>query len=183
MCVRIGRLEVVAESMEKKFDTFVSYCTTSMSMIEKRQGEIGHIMSQFVDKSAIAKEVELDDPQAAEGHHPVEMADVVFLRLTHINADMEHAFYCYIFDKNFPSERFNVASVQSDIKLWPFKVISGPANKPRTVVNYKGEDKPFVAEEISIVVLINMKENAAEAFHNVVLVGGSTRIPKGQQLL
>ncbi|CAK9177812.1 unnamed protein product [Ilex paraguariensis] len=74
-------------------------------------------------------------------------------------------------------------SNKSDIKLWPFKVISGPTDKPRTVVNYKGEDKSFVAKEMSTMVLINMKENVVEAFHNVVLVGGSTRIHKVQQLL
>ncbi|CAK9181102.1 unnamed protein product [Ilex paraguariensis] len=119
--VRIGRLEVVAEHIKKKFDTLASHCTTSMSMIEKRLGEIGH-MSQFVDKSVKAKEVphdmggnneedeidltnvELDDPQATEGHHPDEMADVVFPRLTHINADVERAIYNYIYDKNLSFE-------------------------------------------------------------------------------
>ena len=57
MCVRIGRLEVVAERMEIFFDTFASHSTTSMSMMEKRLAEIGHIVSQIVDKSATMKEV------------------------------------------------------------------------------------------------------------------------------
>ncbi|VVB15378.1 unnamed protein product [Arabis nemorensis] len=50
--------------------------------------------------------------------------------------------------------------VQSDMKLWPFKVISGPADKPMIVVNYKGEEKQFSAEEISSMVLVKMREIA-----------------------
>ena len=46
--------------MEKKFDTFASHCTTSLFVMEKRLGEIGHIVSQFVDKSATAKDVPHD---------------------------------------------------------------------------------------------------------------------------
>ena len=34
-------------------------------------------------------------------------------------------------------------SVQSDIKLWPFKVESGAEDKPMIVVQYKGETKKF----------------------------------------
>uniref|UniRef100_A0A452Z9K6 Heat shock cognate 70 kDa protein n=1 Tax=Aegilops tauschii subsp. strangulata TaxID=200361 RepID=A0A452Z9K6_AEGTS len=49
------------------------------------------------------------------------------------------------------------------MKLWPFKVIPGPADKPMIVVNYKGEEKQFAAEEISSMVLIKMRE-IAEAF-------------------
>ena len=49
------------------------------------------------------------------------------------------------------------------MKLWPFKVIAGPGNKPMIIVNYKGEDKQFSPEEISAMVLAKMKETA-EAF-------------------
>ena len=49
------------------------------------------------------------------------------------------------------------------MKLWPFKVIPGPGDKPMIVVTYKGEEKQFSAEEISSMVLTKMKE-IAEAF-------------------
>ncbi|KAK2430980.1 heat shock cognate 70 kDa protein [Trifolium repens] len=49
------------------------------------------------------------------------------------------------------------------MKLWPFKIISGPAEKPMIGVNYKGEDKQFAAEEISSMVLMKMRE-IAEAY-------------------
>ncbi|CAF2054254.1 unnamed protein product [Brassica napus] len=48
------------------------------------------------------------------------------------------------------------SSVQSDMKLWPFKIIPGPADKPMILVNYKGEEKQFTSEEISSMVLIKM---------------------------
>ncbi|KAL1817731.1 hypothetical protein DCAR_0522206 [Daucus carota subsp. sativus] len=69
-----------------------------------------------------------------------------------------------VFDaKRLIGRRFNDPSVQSDMKLWPFKVIPGPGEKPMIVVNYKGESKQFAAEEISSMVLIKMRE-IAEAF-------------------
>uniref|UniRef100_A0A2N9GZQ5 Uncharacterized protein n=1 Tax=Fagus sylvatica TaxID=28930 RepID=A0A2N9GZQ5_FAGSY len=55
-----------------------------------------------------------------------------------------------VFDaKRLIGRRFSDASVQSDIKLWPFKLVPGPGDKPMIVVNYKGEEKQFAAEEIS----------------------------------
>ncbi|XP_059637699.1 heat shock 70 kDa protein [Cornus florida] len=69
-----------------------------------------------------------------------------------------------VFDaKRLIGRRFSDPTVQSDMKLWPFKVIPGPGDKPMIVVNYKGEEKKFSAEEISSMVLIKMKE-IAEAF-------------------
>jgi L1 cell adhesion molecule like protein len=62
--------------------------------------------------------------------------------------------------KRLIGRRFTDASVQSDIKLWPFKVISGPGDKPMIGVTYKGEEKQFSAEEISSMVLIKMREIA-----------------------
>ncbi len=53
--------------------------------------------------------------------------------------------------------------MQSDIKLWPFKVTPGAADKPMISVQYRGEEKTFAAEEISSMVLIKMKE-IAEAY-------------------
>jgi L1 cell adhesion molecule like protein len=66
-----------------------------------------------------------------------------------------------VFDvKRLIGRRFSDALVQSDIKLWPFKVVSGTEDKPMIVVNYKNEEKLFAAEEISAMVLIKMKETA-----------------------
>merc|ERR1711990_1236965 len=69
-----------------------------------------------------------------------------------------------VFDaKRLIGRKFSDASVQSDIKLWPFKVVSGPAEKPLIQVKYMGEEKKFQAEEISSMVLTKMKE-IAETF-------------------
>ncbi|KAK2431769.1 heat shock cognate 70 kDa protein [Trifolium repens] len=69
-----------------------------------------------------------------------------------------------VFDaKRLIGRRFSDATVQSDMKLWPFKVIAGTADKPMIVVNYKNEEKHFTAEEISSMVLIKMRE-IAEAY-------------------
>ncbi|KAH7437996.1 hypothetical protein KP509_05G100300 [Ceratopteris richardii] len=69
-----------------------------------------------------------------------------------------------VFDaKRLIGRKFSDASVQRDIKLWPFKVVPGPGDKPTIVVQYKGEEKSFAAGEISSMVLVKMKE-IAEAF-------------------
>ncbi|XP_016483467.1 heat shock 70 kDa protein-like [Nicotiana tabacum] len=66
-----------------------------------------------------------------------------------------------VFDaKRLIGRRFTDPSVQSDMKLWPFKVLSGPGEKPMIEVSYKGEKKQFSAEEISSMVLNKMKETA-----------------------
>ncbi|CAN4090105.1 unnamed protein product [Withania somnifera] len=62
------------------------------------------------------------------------------------------------------------------MKLWPFKVIPGPADKPMIVVNYKGEEKQFSAEEISSMVLIKMKE-IAEAFLGTTIKNAVVTVP------
>ncbi|ESW26864.1 hypothetical protein PHAVU_003G154800 [Phaseolus vulgaris] len=69
-----------------------------------------------------------------------------------------------VFDaKRLIGRRFSDSPVQNDMKLWPFKVVAGPGDKPMIVVSYKGEEKKFSAEEISSMVLIKMRE-VAEAF-------------------
>jgi heat shock protein 1/8 len=65
--------------------------------------------------------------------------------------------------KRLIGRKFEDASVQSDIKLWPFVVEKGPESKPLIVVQYKGEEKRFQAEQISSMVLQKMKE-IAEAY-------------------
>ena len=68
-----------------------------------------------------------------------------------------------VFDtKRLIGRKFDDPVVQSDMKHWPFKVISD-STKPKIQVNYKGETKTFFPEEISSMVLIKMKETA-EAF-------------------
>ncbi|KAJ0084029.1 hypothetical protein Patl1_30890 [Pistacia atlantica] len=82
-----------------------------------------------------------------------------------------------VFDaKRLIGRRFSDASVQADMKLWPFKVIAGPGDKPMIVVNYKGEEKQFAAEEISSMVLIKMKE-IAEAYLGTTIKNGVVTVP------
>merc|ERR1712054_110101 len=66
-----------------------------------------------------------------------------------------------VFDaKRLIGRKFADPIVQSDIKLWPFKVISGSGDKPMIQVNFNGEDKKFHPEEISSMILVKMKETA-----------------------
>ncbi|KHN21966.1 Heat shock cognate 70 kDa protein [Glycine soja] len=82
-----------------------------------------------------------------------------------------------VFDaKRLIGRRFSDASVQGDMKLWPFKVIPGPAEKPMIVVNYKGEEKQFSAEEISSMVLMKMKE-IAEAYLGSTIKNAVVTVP------
>jgi len=69
-----------------------------------------------------------------------------------------------VFDaKRLIGRKFSDATVQADMKHWPFKVVDGPAGKPLIQVTYKGEVKQFGSEEISAMVLTKMKE-IAEAY-------------------
>nr|BAK07857.1 predicted protein [Hordeum vulgare subsp. vulgare] len=82
-----------------------------------------------------------------------------------------------VFDaKRLIGRRFSDPSVQSDMKLWPFKVIPGPADKPMIVVQYKGEEKQFAAEEISSMVLIKMKE-IGEAYLGTTIKNAVVTVP------
>ncbi|KAI4966134.1 hypothetical protein ZWY2020_046424 [Hordeum vulgare] len=66
-----------------------------------------------------------------------------------------------VFDaKRLIGRKFSDASVQGDMKLWPFKVVSGPGDRPMMVVQYMGQEKHFTAEEISSMMLIKMQETA-----------------------
>ena len=68
-----------------------------------------------------------------------------------------------IFDaKRLIGRKFDDIAVQSDIKNFPFKVISDN-NKPKIQVTYKNELKTFQPEEISSMILTKMKE-VAEAY-------------------
>ncbi|KAI9080000.1 hypothetical protein K1719_038065 [Acacia pycnantha] len=82
-----------------------------------------------------------------------------------------------VFDaKRLIGRRFSDPSVQSDTKHWPFKVASGPGDKPMILVQYKGEEKQFAAEEISSMVLKKMKE-VAEAYLGQTVKNAVVTVP------
>jgi L1 cell adhesion molecule like protein len=82
-----------------------------------------------------------------------------------------------VFDaKRLIGRKFDDAVVQKDIKLWPFKVESGPDSKPLIVVKFKGESKKFQPEQISSMVLTKMKETA-EAFLNKTVKDAVITVP------
>ncbi|XP_073289614.1 heat shock 70 kDa protein [Primulina huaijiensis] len=82
-----------------------------------------------------------------------------------------------VFDaKRLIGRRVSDPSVQNDMKLWPFKVIAGPGEKPVILVAYKGEEKKFSAEEISSMVLIKMKETA-ESFLGYQIKNAVVTVP------
>merc|ERR1719181_1430950 len=71
-----------------------------------------------------------------------------------------------VFDaKRLIGRKFTDPVAQSDMKLWPFKVVQGEGEdeKPLIQVTVNGEEKKYQAEEISAMVLIKMK-TTAEAF-------------------
>jgi len=66
-----------------------------------------------------------------------------------------------VFDaKRLIGRQFQDKEVQSDMKQFPFQVVSGRNGKPEIAVEYKGERKQFLPEEVSSMVLIKMKETA-----------------------
>ncbi|KAB1217885.1 Heat shock cognate 70 kDa protein [Morella rubra] len=70
---------------------------------------------------------------------------------------------CFADAKRLIGRRYSAPLVQSDINLWPFKVVEGSNDKPIIVVTYKGQEKHFAALEISSMVLIKTRE-IAEAY-------------------
>lgn len=78
--------------------------------------------------------------------------------------------------KRLIGRKFSDPIVQKDRKLWPFKVESGPDDKPKIVVKFKGEIKKFHAEEISAMVLNKMKETA-EAFLSKPIKNAVVTVP------
>ncbi|KAL3519781.1 hypothetical protein ACH5RR_017930 [Cinchona calisaya] len=82
-----------------------------------------------------------------------------------------------VFDvKRLIGRRFTDPCVQSDMKLWPFKIIPDTADKPTIAVSYKGEEKKFAAEEISSMVLTKMKE-IAEAYLGSTVKNAVVTVP------
>ncbi|GJN39526.1 hypothetical protein PR202_gb28651 [Eleusine coracana subsp. coracana] len=82
-----------------------------------------------------------------------------------------------VFDaKRLIGRRFSDASVQSDMKHLPFKVVPGSADRPMISVQFKGEEKQFSAEEISSMVLNKMKETA-EAYLGTTIKNAVVTVP------
>ncbi|XP_014245165.1 heat shock 70 kDa protein cognate 4 isoform X2 [Cimex lectularius] len=81
-----------------------------------------------------------------------------------------------IFDaKRLIGRRFEDVTVQSDMKHWPFEVVSD-GGKPKIQVQYKGENKTFFPEEISSMVLTKMKETA-EAYLGKTVTNAVVTVP------
>merc|ERR1712212_69857 len=65
-----------------------------------------------------------------------------------------------VFDaKRLIGRKFDDATVQADMKHWPFTVVD-EGGRPKLEVEYKNETKRFTPEEISAMVLVKMKETA-----------------------
>ncbi|XP_030974891.1 heat shock cognate 70 kDa protein 2-like [Quercus lobata] len=80
-----------------------------------------------------------------------------------------------VFDvKRLIGRRFNDSSVQNDMKLWPFKVISSPGDKPEIEVN--DGKKQFSAEQISSMVLKKMI-GTAEAYLGTTVKNAVVTVP------
>lgn len=55
--------------------------------------------------------------------------------------------------KRLIGRKFEDATVQADMKHWPFEVVSD-GGKPKIEVQYKGETKNFYPEEVSVYPII-----------------------------
>ncbi|PNX94186.1 heat shock protein, partial [Trifolium pratense] len=58
--------------------------------------------------------------------------------------------------------------IQNDTQLWPFKVIAGIDDNPWILVNYKGKEKHFFAEEIPSMILTKMRGIAEKFLESLV---------------
>jgi len=81
-----------------------------------------------------------------------------------------------IFDaKRLIGRKFDDSTVQSDMKHWPFKVVS-EGGKPKLEVEFKCEKKTFNPEEVSSMVLVKMKETA-EAYLGTTVSNAVVTVP------
>jgi L1 cell adhesion molecule like protein len=62
--------------------------------------------------------------------------------------------------KRLIGRKFNEDVVKNDIKHWPFEVVGDPNGKPVIKVDYQGEKKTFNPEQISAMVLQQLKSEA-----------------------
>ncbi|GMT27248.1 hypothetical protein PFISCL1PPCAC_18545, partial [Pristionchus fissidentatus] len=82
-----------------------------------------------------------------------------------------------VFDtKRLIGRKFDDASTQSNLRHWPFKIVSDAGGKPKVQIEYRGETKMFTPEEISSMVLLKMKKTA-EAFLGVPVTDAVISVP------
>lgn len=60
--------------------------------------------------------------------------------------------------------------------LWPFKIVAGINDKPMISLNYKGQEKHLLAEEVSSMVLTKMRE-IAEAYLETPVKNAVVTVP------
>jgi L1 cell adhesion molecule like protein len=82
-----------------------------------------------------------------------------------------------VFDaKRLIGRKYNDPLVSADSKLWPFKIVEGPGQRPQIEVEYKGETKRFLPEEISAMVLTKMKM-VAESYLGTTVSDAVVTVP------
>ncbi|XP_071700594.1 heat shock 70 kDa protein 3-like [Rutidosis leptorrhynchoides] len=82
-----------------------------------------------------------------------------------------------VFDvKRLIGNKFSDSRVQEDMKLWPFKVKKGSAEEPIVVFEHEYGDKEFSSEDISSLILKNLKE-AAESYLGTKVTDAVITVP------
>lgn len=77
--------------------------------------------------------------------------DIFFLNLP--------LFFLFVDAKRLIGRKFEDATVQADMKHWPFDVVSD-GGKPKIQVDYKGEKKSFFPEEVCYFSTFNLNHKA-----------------------
>ena len=71
---------------------------------------------------------------------------------------------------------FNDTKVHEDIESWPFKVIEGSEGKPLLVFEHKSQEKKFSPQDISALILKNLK-GTAEAYLGTKVTDAVITVP------
>ncbi len=66
--------------------------------------------------------------------------------------------------KRLIGKRMTDATVQEDMKKWPFIVTADEGGKPQVEVSYYGEDQCFYPEQISAMILTKLKKFADDFY-------------------
>ncbi|GKC01023.1 putative heat shock protein 70 family protein [Tanacetum coccineum] len=78
--------------------------------------------------------------------------------------------------KRLMGSGFNDSKVHEDIKSWPFKVIEGSEGKPLFVFEHESQEKKFSPQDISALILTNLKETA-EAYLGTKVTDAVITVP------